>query len=82
MELFDWDAPSITQVAKPHFWIFWAITAPVTLITMGLVVKWAFGHSLRTENKNKEERDGFHQMVAGQVEKLKSATNIQTTDLV
>lgn len=82
MELFDWDAPSISQVAKPHFWIFWAVTAPLTLITMTLVVKWAFGSSLGTKNANKEERHGINQMVAGQVEKLKSATNIQTTHVV
>lgn len=82
MELFDWDAPSISQVAKPHFWIFWAVTAPLTLITMTLVVKWAFGNSLGTKNANKEERHGVSQMIAGQVEKLKSATDIQTTHVV
>lgn len=82
MELFDWDAPSIRQVAKPHFWIFWAVTAPLTAITMALVVKWAFGHSLRDKKTDKEERPSFKQAIGSQVEKLKSATQIQTADVV
>lgn len=82
MELFDWDAPSISQVAKPHFWIFWAVTAPLTLITMALVVKWAFGYSMRAKETDKAGKADFKQAIAGQVEKLKSATKIQTTHVV
>ena len=40
MPLFDWDTESIMHVANKHFWIFWAVTAPLTVTTMAGVAGW------------------------------------------
>jgi flagellar biosynthesis/type III secretory pathway M-ring protein FliF/YscJ len=40
MPLFDWASSTSSHISTtPHFWIFWAITIPLTLIVLAL---WAF----------------------------------------
>jgi len=41
MPLFEWQHDSINRVTSQHFWIYWAVTGPLTLATMALVVSWA-----------------------------------------
>jgi len=51
MPLFDWDNPSVTHVTNKHFWVYWAVTGPLTLSTMALVITWALWNrsNLRAE---------------------------------
>ncbi|KAE8447977.1 hypothetical protein EG329_009900 [Mollisiaceae sp. DMI_Dod_QoI] len=44
MPLFDWQQPSIHHVANQYFWVYWAVTGPLTLATMALVISWAYWH--------------------------------------
>jgi hypothetical protein len=51
MPLFDWQNPSINNVTNQHFWIYWAVTGPLTLAIMVLVISWALWNrsNLRAE---------------------------------
>ena len=55
--LFDWDAP---RVVKPRFWIFWAVTVPLTaVVILGYWVwtKWSGRKEdarVREEEREKE----------------------------
>lgn len=44
MPLFNWDAPTAGEVVKQHFWVYWAVTGPLTLLTMTLVGLWMTVH--------------------------------------
>ncbi|KAI9804054.1 MAG: hypothetical protein M1833_000335 [Piccolia ochrophora] len=35
MPLFDWDAAASDNVLKQCFWVFWALTVPLTAIVFG-----------------------------------------------
>jgi hypothetical protein len=49
MPLFDWSASSTSEIITPHFWVYWAVTIPLTLITMALVSVWIIFQSRRNE---------------------------------
>ncbi|UKZ77752.1 hypothetical protein TrVFT333_005478 [Trichoderma virens FT-333] len=49
MPLFDWSEPSLNHVTTRHFWVFWAVTGPVTLATMAGVIAWALWNNRRVE---------------------------------
>ncbi|KAJ4148056.1 hypothetical protein LMH87_002544 [Akanthomyces muscarius] len=57
MPLFDWSKPSINRIASDHFWVYWAVTAPLTLTTMAGVVTWALWHNRRIELLHLQGRD-------------------------
>jgi hypothetical protein len=42
MPLFDWSETSINHVANKHFWIYWAVTGPLTTAVVVGVASWAF----------------------------------------
>lgn len=48
MPLFDWQAPSISQITTNHYWFYWAVTLPLTLVIMGIVLSWAVWHGRQT----------------------------------
>jgi hypothetical protein len=50
MPLFDWGKPSIRHVTNQHYWLYWAVTGPLTLVTIGFVVSWALWHGRQTRN--------------------------------
>ncbi|KAL6823922.1 hypothetical protein V8C40DRAFT_246843 [Trichoderma camerunense] len=49
MPLFNWSEPSLHQVANSHFWVYWAVTGPLTLVTMAGVIAWAVWNSRRIQ---------------------------------
>ncbi|KAL7960808.1 hypothetical protein V8C34DRAFT_52821 [Trichoderma compactum] len=49
MPLFNWSEPSLHQVANSHFWVYWAVTGPLTLVTMVGVIAWAVWNSRRIQ---------------------------------
>jgi hypothetical protein len=57
MPLFDWEAPSISQVSTPHFWLYWAVTIPLTLATMAFVLSWAIWRGRQTRILVSRARD-------------------------
>lgn len=40
MTMFNWQAQN-GQVLSSHFWIYWAVTVPVTLLVLLVWVLWA-----------------------------------------
>ncbi|KAH6720635.1 hypothetical protein BKA61DRAFT_652037 [Leptodontidium sp. MPI-SDFR-AT-0119] len=55
--LFDWDANSWSGVAKPRFWFYWAITVPLTLITLAIWMVWEKAFNRRSEELDRLARD-------------------------
>ncbi|KAL7909565.1 hypothetical protein GGI35DRAFT_450249 [Trichoderma velutinum] len=49
MPLFNWSEPTLNQVANNHFWVYWAVTGPLTLVTMAGVIAWAVWNSRRIQ---------------------------------
>lgn len=41
MPLFNWSAVSMRKVMTEHFWIYWAVTGPLTILVMGIVTAFA-----------------------------------------
>jgi len=58
MPLFNWEAASVSQATTSHFWIYWAITGPLTLVTMTIVLSWAFLHGRKTKDLIRLARKG------------------------
>ncbi|KAH8655074.1 hypothetical protein BGZ60DRAFT_385929 [Tricladium varicosporioides] len=44
MPLFNWQELSIYHVTNQHFWVYWVVAGPLTLVTMILVISWAYWH--------------------------------------
>jgi hypothetical protein len=40
MPLLDWSAESSSDIVTHHFWIYWVVTVPLTLLTMFVVNFW------------------------------------------
>jgi hypothetical protein len=40
MPFFNWNAPTAAEVVGNHFWVYWAVTGPLTLFTVVLVGMW------------------------------------------
>jgi hypothetical protein len=51
MPLFDWDANSISNVPTQHSWVYWAVTGPLTLTTVIIVIFWALWHRRQSRLK-------------------------------
>ncbi|KAL3442462.1 hypothetical protein BJX65DRAFT_312775 [Aspergillus insuetus] len=49
MPLFNWSETSINNVANKHFWIYWAVTGPLTMVVVSGVASWAFLQSRRAK---------------------------------
>jgi hypothetical protein len=50
MDMFDWQAPKGASVASFRFWIYWAVTTPLTVVVVSIWFFW-----LRTHKKHEVE---------------------------
>ena len=52
MPMFDWNNAN-GNVLSHRFWIYWAITLPLTFVTVGAWVLWTYKHAFweRSEDK-------------------------------
>jgi hypothetical protein len=41
MPLFNWNAVTMTSVMSDRLWVYWAVTGPLTIVTMGVVTVFA-----------------------------------------
>ena len=41
MPLLDWNAKTMHEVMTDHFWVYWAVTGPLTLFVMGVVITFS-----------------------------------------
>ncbi|KAL2833520.1 hypothetical protein BJY01DRAFT_253484 [Aspergillus pseudoustus] len=56
MPLFDWSETSMNNVANKHFWIYWAVTGPLTVVIVIGVACWAFLQSRHAERLAQKAR--------------------------
>jgi hypothetical protein len=40
MPLFDWQASTEWEIIGPHFWVYWAVAIPLTLLVLGFWAVW------------------------------------------
>lgn len=40
MPVFDWQASSVSEMTGRHFWIWWAVMIPLSVVTLATVVLW------------------------------------------
>ncbi|TFB05624.1 hypothetical protein CCMA1212_002027 [Trichoderma ghanense] len=57
MPLFDWSEPTLSRVANRHFWVYWAVTGPLTVTIMAGVMAWAVWHNRYVERLQSRARD-------------------------
>ncbi|RFU34809.1 hypothetical protein B7463_g1552, partial [Scytalidium lignicola] len=55
LPLFNWDASEDENVVKARFWVFWAVTIPLTPVVVG--IWWAWMH-WSTETQNTQDSSG------------------------
>lgn len=65
MPLFDWSAPTLSRVTNRHFWVYWAVTGPLTLAIMVGVMVWALWHNRYVERLQKTARESVGKRAAG-----------------
>ena len=49
MPLFNWGAPAMGKVMTGHFWIYWAITIPLTILVITIVSLFASSENRKLE---------------------------------
>lgn len=59
MPLFDWTKSSISDIASGHFWVYWAVTGPLTLSTMAGVAALFYWLNKRNERLQREAQAGL-----------------------
>ncbi|MCJ1243175.1 hypothetical protein MMC30_000372 [Trapelia coarctata] len=52
MPMFNWQADSTTAVVSPRFWVYWAITAPLTIV---VVLIWFIWIALKDARHRRED---------------------------
>ncbi|KAL4875860.1 hypothetical protein BJY04DRAFT_200953 [Aspergillus karnatakaensis] len=81
MPLFDWDVSSVNDAATSHFWVYWALTGPLTVVTVIGVIVWALWNTRATRNTEKRERANFSQAIADEAQQLKRAATLRTMEV-
>jgi hypothetical protein len=56
MPVLDWSAASPSGIVTDHFWVYWAVTVPLTLITMFVVSFWIVIRGKKNEAISKAAR--------------------------
>ena len=56
MPIFNWTASSLSDVMSNHFWIYWAVAAPLTALVMGIVGAYALYQSRKNKKAAEEAR--------------------------
>jgi hypothetical protein len=57
MPLFNWEATTVSEVAGPHFGIYWAVAIPVTAAVLALWFVWTWFVMRQQEQENKAARE-------------------------
>ena len=56
MPLLSWDATSWTEVPTTHFWVYWAVTIPLTLLTLYAWYAWQRYRDALSEEEDRQAR--------------------------
>jgi cytochrome c oxidase assembly factor CtaG len=56
MPLFDWGAGAWGSIVSDRFWIYWAVTVPLTMIIGIIVTRWILMGNRRDKDREIAER--------------------------
>ncbi len=56
MPFFNWSASTISSAMNERFWIYWAVTGPLTLVVMGVVIAFAIIKGRQKKDDRKKAR--------------------------
>jgi len=64
MPILDWDALSMSDVMKTHFWLYWAVAIPLTALVIVIVSAYGFiqGRENGKAAVKARERAGFREV--------------------
>jgi hypothetical protein len=65
MPLFNWDATTTSQVVDGRFWIYWTVTAPLTITMLVTWLSWTHRQSLIYRAQDRKERNQLLDEVNG-----------------
>lgn len=84
MPLFNWDAEKSSSVVNERFWIYWAVTVPLTLTTLVIWLSWTHRQTLLHRAQERRDRDQLIYDIAGdeKVEEDREDDDSQSRELV
>jgi len=65
MPLFNWDADRNSAILKGRFWIYWAVSIPLTLVTIIIWLSWTHRQTLLHRAQDRKDREKIVQEVSG-----------------
>ena len=66
MPLFQWDAVGDNKVVSNRFWIYWAVTVPLTFLTLLFWVLWTKRQARMHRSSDKRAREDLWADIEGQ----------------
>jgi Mg2+ and Co2+ transporter CorA len=66
MPLFNWNADRNSTVVNDRFWIYWAVTVPLTLSTLIIWLSWTYRQTLIHRAQDRKDRDQLVYDISGQ----------------
>lgn len=66
MPLFHWDTETVgNSIVSKRMWVYWAVTLPLTFLTLGLWLTWIRFKMQRHRLRDLEERDALDREING-----------------
>lgn len=57
MPLFHWNVDSSSAIMSEYFWIYWAVTVPLTIVTVIVWIIWTRTRGSRHRTQDKEGKE-------------------------
>lgn len=64
MSMFNWDAADSSPVLSRRFWIYWAVTLPLTAVVVLAWLLWTHRQTLLHRAQDREAREQFRDDMA------------------
>ena len=58
MPILDWKAKTMHEVMTDHFWLYWAVTGPLTLLVMGVVISFSIYQAQQRKREMEKAKEG------------------------
>lgn len=77
MPLFHWDAQTgaLSTVVSGRFWVYWAVTGPLTLVTITLWLVWMRLQTRRRRARDSEGREALYHEIKPQQREFRKRFN-------
>lgn len=57
MPILNWNALSMSDVMTNHFWLYWAVAVPLTVLVMTIVAAYGFGQAREKQKAAEKARN-------------------------